>query len=95
MYRPEITKIMIRVVDKLTQLVYRASGGRLGVKQLSYSILLLHTIGRKKRSIAFPFTARARKKGFYPIMLFEDRTGEPSCDIFQSGHRQQPGPEAG
>ena len=33
--------------DKFTQILYKASGGWLGEKQLSYSMLLLHTIGRK------------------------------------------------
>jgi len=33
--------------DKFTQFLYSATGGRLGERQLSYSILLLHTIGRK------------------------------------------------
>lgn len=33
--------------DKFTQVLYRVSGGRLGEKQLSYSMLLLHSIGRK------------------------------------------------
>src|SRR5690242_13563606 len=33
--------------DKLTQLAYRATNGRLGERQLRYSMLLLHTIGRK------------------------------------------------
>ena len=33
--------------DKVTQFLYWSTGGRLGEKQLSYSMLLLHTIGRK------------------------------------------------
>ena len=33
--------------DRFTQVLYRVSGGWLGEKQLSYSMLLLHTIGRK------------------------------------------------
>jgi deazaflavin-dependent oxidoreductase (nitroreductase family) len=33
--------------DKLTQALYWATKGRLGERQLSYSMLLLHTIGRK------------------------------------------------
>src|SRR5260221_5476904 len=33
--------------DQITQFLYWATGGRLGEKQLSYSMLLLHTIGRK------------------------------------------------
>ena len=33
--------------DKFTQMLYWSTGGRLGEKQLSYSMLLLHTIGRK------------------------------------------------
>jgi F420H(2)-dependent quinone reductase len=37
----------MRLADGGTQLVYRISAGRLGERQLAYSILLLHTIGRK------------------------------------------------
>ncbi len=33
--------------DRFTQVLYRVSGGWLGERQLSYSMLLLHTIGRK------------------------------------------------
>jgi len=33
--------------DKITQFLYWATDGRLGERQLSYSMLLLHTIGRK------------------------------------------------
>src|SRR5260370_33163842 len=33
--------------DKFTQFLYWSTGGRLGEKQLSYSMLLLHTVGRK------------------------------------------------
>ena len=33
--------------DKFTQFLYWATGGWLGEKQLSYSMLLLHTVGRK------------------------------------------------
>jgi deazaflavin-dependent oxidoreductase (nitroreductase family) len=40
------TAVML-AADKLTQLVYRATGGRLGERQLRYSMLLLHTVGRK------------------------------------------------
>ncbi len=35
------------VADKVTQLLYFLTGGRVGEKQLSYSMLLLHTVGRK------------------------------------------------
>ncbi len=37
----------VTFVDRATQLVYRLTDGRLGGKQLKYSMLLLHTIGRK------------------------------------------------
>ncbi len=37
----------VLAVDKLTQFVYWATNGRLGEHQLRYSMLLLHTIGRK------------------------------------------------
>src|SRR5258708_12813300 len=33
--------------DQITQFFYWATGGRLGEKQSSYSMLLLHAIGRK------------------------------------------------
>jgi deazaflavin-dependent oxidoreductase (nitroreductase family) len=33
--------------DKLTQFVYWATAGRAGERQMHYSMLLLHTIGRK------------------------------------------------
>ena len=33
--------------DRFTQVLYKVSGGWLGERQLSYSMLLLHTIGRK------------------------------------------------
>jgi F420H(2)-dependent quinone reductase len=38
---------LMRLADAGTQLAYRISAGRLGERQLAYSILLLHTIGRK------------------------------------------------
>ncbi len=37
----------INFVDKATQWVYHATGGRIGGQQLKYSMLLLQTIGRK------------------------------------------------
>lgn len=40
------TAVML-AADQLTQLVYWATNGRLGERQLRYSMLLLHTIGRK------------------------------------------------
>ncbi len=39
--------LFVRGVDLFTQMLYRASGGRLGERQLSYSVLLLRTVGRK------------------------------------------------
>lgn len=39
------TAVML-AADKLTQVVYWATRGRLGERQLNYSMLLLHTIGR-------------------------------------------------
>jgi deazaflavin-dependent oxidoreductase (nitroreductase family) len=38
---------MMLTADKLTQFAYWASNGRLGERQMRYSMLLLHTIGRK------------------------------------------------
>jgi deazaflavin-dependent oxidoreductase (nitroreductase family) len=40
---------LMRLADGGTQVAYRISAGRLGERQLVYSILLLHTIGRKTR----------------------------------------------
>lgn len=37
----------IRLVDRLTQWVYRLSAGRLGERELRYSMLLLQTTGRR------------------------------------------------
>ncbi|HLH61501.1 MAG TPA: nitroreductase family deazaflavin-dependent oxidoreductase [Ktedonobacteraceae bacterium] len=42
-----IPNALMLAADKATQFLYRVTGGRLGEKQLSYSMLLLHTIGRK------------------------------------------------
>lgn len=42
---------LVLAADRFTQLLYRFTGGRLGEKQLSYSMLLLHTIGRKSVKI--------------------------------------------
>ncbi len=42
-----IPNAVMLAADKITQFLYWATGGRLGEKQLSYSVLLLHTIGRK------------------------------------------------
>src|SRR6266536_4135406 len=38
---------MMLAADRLTQFLYWSTKGRLGERQLSYSVLLLHTIGRK------------------------------------------------
>jgi deazaflavin-dependent oxidoreductase (nitroreductase family) len=38
---------LIRLADLATQVAYRVSGGRLGARQLAYSILLLHAVGRR------------------------------------------------
>ncbi len=42
-----IPNIVVLAADKATQFFYSATGGRLGERQLHYSMLLLHTIGRK------------------------------------------------
>lgn len=41
----------MRLADLGTQLAYRISGGGVGGQQLAYSILLLHTIGRKSGKV--------------------------------------------
>ncbi len=38
---------LVRLAYLLTQLAYRLSGGSVGEKQWRYSMLLLHTVGRK------------------------------------------------
>lgn len=42
-----ISNAVMLAADKLTQVVYWATNGRLGERQARYSMLLLHTIGRK------------------------------------------------
>ena len=42
-----VPNAVMLAADKITQFLYWTTGGRLGERQLSYSILLLHTIGRK------------------------------------------------
>ncbi|HLV97451.1 MAG TPA: nitroreductase/quinone reductase family protein [Ktedonobacterales bacterium] len=42
-----VPNAVMLAADKLTQFVYRATAGRVGERQLNYSMLLLHTIGRK------------------------------------------------
>ncbi len=42
-----VPNAVMLAADKVTQFLYWATGGRLGEKQLSYSMLLIHTIGRK------------------------------------------------
>lgn len=46
-----IPDVLVLAADKITQVVYRISGGRLGEKQLHYSMLLLHSIGRKSGQV--------------------------------------------
>ena len=45
--RPRRLGMSIRLVDRITQWVYRLSAGRLGERELSYSMLLLQTVGRR------------------------------------------------
>lgn len=45
--KPRRLGMGIRAVDKVTQWVYRLSAGRLGQRELSYSMLLLQTVGRR------------------------------------------------
>jgi len=42
-----VPNAVMLAADKFTQFLYWATDGRLGERQLSYSMLLLHTIGRK------------------------------------------------
>lgn len=42
-----VPNVVMLAADKVTQLLYSATDGRVGEKQLSYSMLLLHTVGRK------------------------------------------------
>jgi len=43
----QVSNAVMLAADKVTQWVYRISGGRIGEKQLNYSMLLLTTTGRK------------------------------------------------
>lgn len=38
---------LVTFIDRVTQRIYRLTDGRLGGRQLKYSMLLLHTTGRK------------------------------------------------
>jgi len=42
-----VPNAVMLAADRFTQVLYRVSGGWLGERQLSYSMLLLHTVGRK------------------------------------------------
>ena len=42
-----VPNAVMLAADRFTQVLYKISGGWLGERQLSYSMLLLHTIGRK------------------------------------------------
>jgi F420H(2)-dependent quinone reductase len=42
-----LSRVLIGLADRITQWLYRLTGGRLGESQLSYKILLLHSVGRK------------------------------------------------
>jgi deazaflavin-dependent oxidoreductase (nitroreductase family) len=42
-----LARLGIRALDTMTLWVYRVSGGRLGERELNYSMLLLQTVGRK------------------------------------------------
>ena len=42
-----VPNAVMLAADQLTRFAYWATGGRLGERQLHYSMLLLHTIGRK------------------------------------------------
>lgn len=46
-----IPNTLMLAADKFTQFLYWLSGGRLGEKQLSYSMLLLHAVGRKSGKV--------------------------------------------
>lgn len=64
--KPRRLGMGIRFVDVVTQWVYRLSAGRLGERELSYSMLLLQTVGRrsgKARTHTFPATAAFRSAG--------------------------------
>ena len=42
-----VPNVVMLAADKITQFLYWATDGRLGERQLRYSMLLLHAIGRK------------------------------------------------
>lgn len=52
---------LMLTADKVTQFLYWATDGRVGERQLSYSMLLLHTIGRK-----------SGKKRTHTLLYFRD-----------------------
>ncbi len=45
--KQQARRVFMLAADRTTQALYRLSGGRIGGQQLRYSILLLHTTGRK------------------------------------------------
>ena len=69
---------MMLVADRFTQFLYRATGGLLGEKQLSYSVLLLHTIGRK-----------TGKKRTHALLYFRDGENLVIC-ASNNGSTQSP-----
>jgi len=42
-----LSNAFIRLIDRATQEIYRLSAGRIGTRQLGWSVLLLTTIGRR------------------------------------------------
>lgn len=49
--RQRARRLFMVAADRTTQILYRLSGGRVGGQQLRYSILVLHTTGRKSGRI--------------------------------------------
>jgi deazaflavin-dependent oxidoreductase (nitroreductase family) len=73
-----IPNTLMLAADRFTQVLYKVSGGRLGEKQLSYSILLLHTIGRK-----------SGQRRTHALLYFQDGDNLVIC-ASNNGSSQQP-----
>src|SRR5437660_7416940 len=65
--------------DKLTQFLYWATDGRLGGRQLHYSMLLLHAVGRK-----------SGKRRTHTLLYFRDGENMVVC-ASNNGSPQLPG----
>ena len=65
--RQRARRVFMLAADRTTQALYRLSGGRVGGKQLRYSILLLHATGRTSGRIRTHALLYMRDGGRYVI----------------------------